>query len=87
MDNSTQQSEVTAGTPSPERLGSQACGYCGGKHTEQNCTLIFRPIEDCEHVAKVDGTCAHPGNLTPECHVCACPRLDRRLRNIWDALV
>jgi hypothetical protein len=33
------------------------------------------PIIDCTHKDANDGTCAHPRNMTPECHVNACPRL------------
>jgi hypothetical protein len=41
---------------------------------------VFTPINDCEHKDKEDGCCSHPKNMTPECHVDACPRLHPILR-------
>lgn len=32
-----------------------------------------RPVPNCGHVNPEDGLCAHPRNLTPECHEHACP--------------
>lgn len=71
--------------PSPEKVESGACGYCGGNHLPEVCPNVFRPIVDCEHADTVDGCCNHPKNLTPECHVGACPRLDKRIRDNWEA--
>ena len=34
----------------------------------------MKPIKDCGWV-EPDGTCGLPSNLTPECHIDACPRL------------
>lgn len=41
---------------------------------------VFTPINDCEHKDAQDGCCSHPKNMTPECHVNACPRLHPILR-------
>ena len=71
--------------PSLEKVGSGPCGYCGENHLPEVCPNVFRPIVDCEHADTVDGCCNHPKNLTPECHVGACPRLDKRVRDKWEA--
>lgn len=62
-----------------------SCGYCGGDHLPEECLNVFKPIIDCEHADTVDGCCNYPKNLTPECHVGACPRLDKRVRDNWEA--
>lgn len=56
-----------------------SCSYCGGPCAEGDCAVVFTPITDCEHKDKEDGCCHHPQNMTPECHVNACPRLHRRI--------
>lgn len=58
------------------------CPFCGGTCAEGDCAVIFTPITDCEHKDQQDGCCSHPKNMTPECHVAACPRLHQRLRTI-----
>lgn len=59
------------------------CCYCGGAHEADNCPTTFTPITDCEHKDPQDGCCSHPKNMTPECHVGACPRLHRRIYDAW----
>lgn len=67
--------------------GSEGCCYCSGDHDADDCPTTFTPIEDCEHKDPEDGCCHHPKNMTPECHVGACPRLHRRIYQAWaDAL-
>jgi len=62
------------------------CCYCGIEgHDGDNCPVVFTPIKDCEHKDAVDGCCHHPRNMTPECHVGACPRLHRRIFETWNA--
>ena len=39
-----------------------------------------RPVANCGHVNAGDGLCAHPSNLTPECHEHACPLVRTRAR-------
>lgn len=39
--------------------------------------VILRPIESCSWMDREDGTCNHPGQDTPECHLGVCPRLAR----------
>lgn len=56
----------------------------GSNHDTDKCTSVFAPIIDCGHKCKEDGTCAHPDNMTPECHIGACPRLDRRIEKMAD---
>jgi hypothetical protein len=67
-------------TPTPE------CCYCGGAHEADNCPTTYTPITDCEHKDAADGCCHHPKNMTPECHVGACPRLHRRIYDAWAQL-
>ena len=31
--------------------------------------ILYRPVANCGHVDQVDGTCAHPDALTPECYI------------------
>jgi len=33
---------------------------------------LYTPFENCGH-KEIDGTCSHPGNMTPECHQHICP--------------
>ena len=66
--------------PAPE------CCYCGGAHEADNCPTTYTPIKDCEHKDADDGCCHHPKNMTPECHVGACPRLHRRIYDAWSLL-
>lgn len=47
-----------------ERAQSTPCASCG--------YVLTRPVIGCGHVAG-DGPCAHPSNMTPECHYDACP--------------
>lgn len=58
------------------------CGYCRGGHEEKDCPVVFKPIIDCVHANTLDGTCEHSENMTPECHVGACPRLDPRVGRV-----
>lgn len=37
---------------------------------------VMRPISNCLYGNPNDGCCQHPGNITPECHVDACPYFD-----------
>jgi hypothetical protein len=60
--------------------GTGPCVYCGGECLPDDCAVVFTPIKDCEHKDPVDGCCSHPKNMTPECHVGACPRLHRRIK-------
>lgn len=60
-----------------------ACPQCGGECAAE-CDKMFTPITDCEHKDAEDGCCKHPHNMTPECHVNACPRLNRKLERIYD---
>lgn len=64
--------------------GSAPCAYCGGNCLPNDCVVVYTPITDCEHKDAVDGCCSHPKNMTPECHVDACPRLHSRLRRAYD---
>lgn len=59
---------------------TQRCAYCGGICAEGDCAVVFTPINDCEHKDPEDGCCSHPKNMTPECHVMACPRLHPRIK-------
>ena len=62
-----------------------SCGYCGKSgHDEQNCPTVFTPIKGCEFQDAADGCCTHSKNHTPECHVGACPRLHRRICDLWE---
>lgn len=56
------------------------CVFCGGSCSPNDCVVVFTPITDCEHKNAEDGCCSHPKNMTPECHVAACPRLHRRIK-------
>lgn len=56
------------------------CPFCGGDCLHGNCAVVFTPIADCEHKDPIDGCCRNPKNMTPECHVAACPRLHRRIK-------
>lgn len=58
---------------------TQPCAYCGGDCPDGDCAVVFKPIIDCEFADPKDGCCSHPKNMTPECHVAACPRLHRRV--------
>ncbi|QSQ19291.1 hypothetical protein JY651_28590 [Pyxidicoccus parkwayensis] len=49
---------LTLDTPMPER---------------QEVEDAERPVMGCGHVNREDGLCAHPDNLTPECHKDTCP--------------
>jgi len=60
------------------------CPTCGRGCAEGDCVAMFTPIVDCEHKDAEDACCHHPRNMTPECHVDACPRLHPRLRAIYD---
>lgn len=44
----------------------------------------FTPISDCSHKFKEDGSCGHPSNITPECHVLACPRIHARIARAFE---
>lgn len=55
------------------------CPFCAGPHAHDACPVVFKPILECEFADPVDGCCSHPKNMTPECHVNACPRLDNRV--------
>jgi hypothetical protein len=56
-----------------------SCPYCDGPHELDSCDVVFTPITDCEHKEADDGCCHHPKNMTPECHVNACPRLHKNI--------
>jgi len=60
------------------------CPTCGRGCAEGDCVAFFTPIPDCTFKDDADGCCRHSGNITPECHVDACPRLHPRLRAIYD---
>lgn len=60
--------------------GSAVCPFCSRPHDWSDCPVIYTPIIDCEYKDHEDGCCSHPKNGTPECHVAACPRLNRKLR-------
>lgn len=66
--------------PPSRCLHGGKCVYCGGDCADGDCTVVFTPIADCEHKDPVDGTCRNPKNMTPECHVGACPRLHPRIK-------
>ena len=57
------------------------CPYCHGPHEWDECDVVFTPITDCSHKDHDDGCCHHPKNMTPECHVHACPRLHRNIQS------
>lgn len=57
------------------------CPLCCGTCEPNDCVAVFTPIIDCEHKDAVDGCCSHPKNMTPECHISACPRLHPRIKN------
>lgn len=40
------------------------------------------PIVACEHADPEDGTCRHPKNMTPECHVFACPKISPVVKRV-----
>jgi hypothetical protein len=61
------------------------CQQCGRACADGDCAVMFTPITDCEHKDAADGCCHHPKNITPECHVDACPRIHPRLCLIYAA--
>lgn len=73
---------ISAPNPPEKPDGSPRCCWCAGPHDWSACPVVYTPIIDCEHKDAVDGCCSHPKNMTPECHVNACPRLHRLL---WQA--
>ncbi len=73
-------------TPHERTKAMSECCYCGiSGHDADNCPTTFTPIKDCEHKDADDGCCHHPKNMTPECHVGACPRLHQRIYDAWNA--
>lgn len=40
------------------------------------------PIPGCEFKNREDGCCSHPKNMTPECHINACPRITSLMESI-----
>lgn len=60
-------------------MKTEPCVFCGGACEPDDCSEVFTPIADCSHKNPEDGCCSHPKNMTPECHVGACPRLHRRI--------
>ncbi len=48
---------------------------------------IWTPIEDCKYQDKEDGTCTHDGQVTPECHVFACPRLHPLIEKLFSEVL
>lgn len=57
------------------------CPFCAGPHDWADCNVVYTPIKDCEFKNAEDGCCSHPKNMTPECHVNACPRLNPKLQS------
>lgn len=43
---------------------------------------VLDPIPDCSHHNEVDRLCNHPKNITPECHINCCPRLNPEVREL-----
>jgi len=40
---------------------------------------VWTPINDCSWKDEEDGTCCHPRNITPECHIGCCPRIHLKI--------
>lgn len=47
---------------------------------------LVTPIKNCSNQDQEDGTCRHPNNMTPECHVFVCPRISQPIRNVFDSV-
>jgi hypothetical protein len=67
-------------TPDQQQPTEAQCCYCGGSCAAGDCVVVYTPITDCEFKDPVDGCCTNSKNMTPECHVAACPRLHRRIK-------